>query len=276
MSRTFAPRRRKPNRNSQRITGRLPVAQLPAARPAWHSLHIETLEERRLLTVTPFSNIAGELDNELTSVRDVVDATANSFRSGTFGTLPLVEDLGDSIKTEFDKITAPIKTAISDLGDVTASPDTAIQTALFDALGNGPHGLGILVNRATGSTTNATLSDVQVTTLSSGAYEVDARLYLPIASVNTPTAFDFGLPGLPFELTSPGELTTSVGMAYEMAFNFQPNGSSVLLDSTKTLAGFTPPDTNFPTTFLNQPMAFFVTTTPSADFAAREARVCRG
>ena len=221
-----------------------------------------------MLTVTHFADIASNLDDKLTGLRDNLQTGVAAIHAGTFGTLPMVDNLGDRVETEFNLLIGPIKDAIGNLDDVANNPDTAIQNALFNALG--PSHLGILVDRATNSTdTGVSASDVQVTNLNGVQFEVDARLYVPIAAAATPTNFDLGLPGLPFELTSAGKLSTSIGMAYELAFQFDTGASTVSLDSSKTLAGFTPPVSNFPTTNLNHPLAFFVSTTPTADFSAR-------
>ncbi|HEX3727472.1 MAG TPA: hypothetical protein VHV08_14560, partial [Pirellulales bacterium] len=213
--------------------------------------------------------MANVLQTYLGEVRDELHGVADAVHFGTFGTLPMVDNLAGDVEDEFDQIIQPIHDAIVNL-DPNSEPTTALQTALFNALG--PSHLGILVDPATSSTTNVVPADVSVTDPGQGAdLHIEARLFIPVATAEHPANFDLGLPGLPFQLSSAGQLTTTVGMAYEMSFDFAPGSQDIILfDTTKTLAGFTPPaaDGSFPSSFQSHQLAFFVSTTPSADFSA--------
>ena len=253
------------HRRSQARPTRVCGLRSQAGDLSWHSTHVEVLEDRRLLTVTEFGDIASQFQSELANMQQFIGNGVDAFRSGVNGTLPLADGLAESLKSQFDRFGTAIHDAIDELGNVETDANGALQTALLDALG--PSGLQILVDRTTSSTTTGVgVDDILITSLGNDRFGLQARLFLPLAQGGTPLDFDLGLPGLPIELTSEGSLLTSIGMAYELAFQYDVGGIDVSFDSSKTLAGFTP-IVGSPIDNLDVPMAFFVTASPSPDFS---------
>jgi hypothetical protein len=234
--------------------------------PRWRTSCLEVLEDRRLLTVVNYSELSRNLGSELSVLQQGIQAGVDAFRSGTFGTLPMSDGLPAALEEQFGAFRPTLTHALDNLGSVDDTDFGALRSAIVTALG--PAGMHILVDRSTSSTTTGVGSDdVLITQTGTGQFELEARLFLPVAQTGASTQFSLGLPGLPFDLKSTGSLVTSVGVAYELAFRFNTDGVVFSLDSDKTLSGFVPPVSGYSTSNLDHPLAFFVNVGPSSDFS---------
>jgi hypothetical protein len=235
--------------------------------PLWRSSCLEVLEDRRLLTVINYSELSRNLGSELSVLQQGIQVGVDAFRSGAFGSLPMSDGLSVALEEQFGGFRPTLTDALDDLGSLDDTDFSSLRSAIVAALG--PGGLHILVDRSTSSTsTGVGADDVLINQTAPGQFELEARLFLPVAQTGASTQFSLGLPGLPFELNSTGSLVTSVGLAYELAFRFNTDGVVFSLDSDKTLAGFVPPVSGYTTSNLDHPLAFFVSVAPSSDFSA--------
>jgi N-acetylneuraminic acid mutarotase len=202
----------------------------------------ERLEDRRLLSITPFTQVATDLKNELDGVQSKLTALLDAYQTGTHSSLPFVGDkLGDAAQV-VNRFGSQLHDALNALGNTNfATPndlDAAIRGALAPALGSA--GLGVLADQSgavsTSSTTDA--ADILIThpsNLGSGGVEIDMRLHAGQILFGGSLDFATGLSGLPIELTANAGIHVTAGFDFELAFTYNANTSAVGLDPAKTL-----------------------------------------
>jgi hypothetical protein len=120
----------------------------------WLRPCLEPLEDRRLLTSTPFNQIATDLSNVLTDAHSGVQAQLTNVLNAYNGTganssIPFVGDKLGTAAQIVDRFSTSLQNALAAIGNTDFSDsgalDSAIKNALGPALGSG--GLHILVGQ---------------------------------------------------------------------------------------------------------------------------------
>jgi hypothetical protein len=232
----------------------------------WLRPQLERLEDRRLLSTTPFPQIANDLNSRLTSVQSQLTTVLDNLHTGTSSIVPFLGNKLGDVSQLVNRFNTQLHDAINNLGNVDNPADSLIQNAVAGALG--PSGLGILVDR---DANGAGSDDVLVThpaNLGAGGFEVEVRLQAAAVASSATVNFDTGLPGLPFKVTANGTLQVTAGFDYELAFTYNAASGQTALDDTKLLTGMPAPDGSHPLD-ANHPLAVFVTASFPNGFSAK-------
>ncbi|HEX4412580.1 MAG TPA: hypothetical protein VH107_03060, partial [Lacipirellulaceae bacterium] len=213
----------------------------------------EELEDRRMLAVN-FVNVGNMLDSQLVDMQTRLTSGLNNYKTGTQSTIPLVgSSLGTAsqIVSRFD---GDVKNSLASLGSIAVTDDSISQ--IQNALSGVPERVGDVVVTRTGS-------------LGSEGFTVEMRLGGTFVPSSTNIGFNTGIPGLPLKVATTGTIDVSVGYAFELAFTFNSNTSTVALDSSKTLNGLAAPDGSHPIVDALNPLAIFITAGLHEGFSAR-------
>ena len=255
--------------SSARILLRKPVRRISrnrtvkdGLRPRFRSLLLENLEERRLLSVNPFSSYANDLYTDLQAIQGRLDTTLDTVAS--LKSLPFIgAQLGkaDQVKAVIDSVGSEIQSVLTGFSKVGVQASD-LQNELYQALGpNG--GLNILGAGNDGANSTSAAGDIHVTnftTNGSGILEtanVEMRLHED-AAVGSPSDMNFtvGVPSLPIQITSQGGITLTVGFDFELAIDYNAANLSlpISIDSNAKVSDYSP-------TLSPDQLVFYVTAT---------------
>ncbi|HVA47067.1 MAG TPA: choice-of-anchor tandem repeat GloVer-containing protein [Pirellulales bacterium] len=198
---------------------------------------MEPLENRRLLSTTPFSTVASSLNTELAGLQTQLTSLLDAYQTGTNSSLPFLGNtLGDAAQV-VSRFGPQLHDALNALGNTDyATPadlDAAVQNALGPALGSA--GLKILADQTgnLSSSSSTDLTDVVIDpgTFGSGGFEVTMWLHVAQTLVNSSGNFNTGLPGLPLQVSANGGIQVTAGFDFELAFGYNATTSTTFLDS---------------------------------------------
>jgi hypothetical protein len=198
-------------------------AQPPSAR-----LQIESLEERVLLD-NKLSGLINALDARLAGI----DSTLRPIISASSTALPILNKPLSTVTEVLDTVKRFRPTIVNTLRNLSDDQlanglaQNAIQNVLYAALG----GAGVLGD--TNGSGGITMDDVQVTgvDLDAGNVTVEVRLTGAVTVINQPFTFGLGLPGIPFQIDSKGELQVSASFDYHN-LKFGLNNGTFFLDTS--------------------------------------------
>lgn len=193
---------------------------------------MEHLEERRLLSVNPFSNYLTSLQAEVTSLQNSVDAVFDA--ASSLKTLPFIgQQLGaiDQVKTAIDtagdKITNELGNAAS-----TGATGGELQSLIWMALGTGNGGLGLVTNENNIRISNFNTDGNGVVTSSN----IEVWVHVAPSQITNSLSFNLGLPSLPLQVSNTVGLTANVGFDLDLALDW--NGGAVSVDQNENLHDF--------------------------------------
>ena len=171
-------------RNVVSQTGSKKLQEPQLQRRAWAATSpaaLESLEERRLLSVNPFSAYANNLATKLAAIQTTLDTTLDTVAS--LKSLPFIgKQLGkaDQVKTVVDQVGNQVQSVLASFSSNGVQPSD-LQNQLYQALG--PGGLNLLGGDNNGPNSASTTSDIHVsnfTTFGSGLLRtanVEMRLH---------------------------------------------------------------------------------------------------
>ncbi len=187
----------------------------------------ERLEDRRLLTTTPYATIADNLNGQLLTLQSQLTTVLDALKTGTTAIVPFVgNQVGEAAKV-INQFETTLHDAIHNLGTISDPNGTQLVNAINTALAQG-NSSGVVVEASAFS---------QPGNLGANGFELDLRLSAVETVASTTINFNTGLPSLPFTITANGSLAVQVGFDMELAFTYNSNTQSVALDDTKTLSG---------------------------------------
>ena len=206
MSRSSAARRRKhAARDLPRAPGQLRLDQRHVARPAWHSLHIENLEDRRMLAID-FSMLAGDLQSTLSTLETNVSMAVNQAPSipilgANLGSNP---GLTQAIGAKANSLQSGFQAVARDVASSPSPSDSVIMGFVQNELSS--VGTGIVV------TPNINAD---------GSWRFQIQLHQDLATSSVHPQFNADLDNF-FSLSSSGNIDLKVGMDYLLQFTFDP------------------------------------------------------
>ncbi len=228
----------------------------PRRRPAASDLRyrraaFEELEQRRLLSAN-YEHIANSLDIELLAMQGRIITALNTVQTGLTSQVPLVGNKLGNAAQFVSQFSQELKLGIADLGTDATPTEAEIQASLTSHLSDFLGGTSVTV-QTSGSTTT-----------------VEMLLQHSIVSADTSVSFDTGLLSLPISISAAGTLDVSVGFALNLKFTINTSNESVFINSNSgtNINGAAAPDANHPIVDYNNPLAIFVSATPSASFHA--------
>ncbi|HEY1600964.1 MAG TPA: putative Ig domain-containing protein [Pirellulales bacterium] len=240
----FARLRQKNGRTRRRISRNLqPFAITSAAsRPASRVIHIEALEDRRMLAID-FSMLAGDLQSTLSTLETNVSTAVNQAPSipilgANLGNNP---GLTQAIGSKANSLQSGFQAVASDIASHPGASDLVIAGFVKSELSS--VATGIVVT-----------PDINP----DGTWRFQLQLHQDLATSSVHPQFDADL-GSFFSLSSSGSIDLKVGMDYLLQFTFDPTTSAIALESTN-LSTVDP-------TLPNAPLALEVSATPSAGFS---------
>src|SRR5262249_3562732 len=170
------------------------------------------------------------LHNDLTNLQGSIDSALN-----TASQVPFLNQERGKI-AEGKAFADNLLTGLKNVFDTTQDTGT-IATDLFTLL-NPTTGIIPLLAKHDGTAGTPTSSDIIVTPLAGGGFETDMRLHLDLIDSKLPLGMSLGLPGIPFDVKTSGNVHIQVGFDYELAVVYNPaNTDTFSLDDSKVLLG---------------------------------------
>jgi hypothetical protein len=162
---------------------------------------LEALEDRTLLSANPYQQLATDVVSELTNLQTNVDGALKAVQN-----IPFLDQKALGGLQQAQVFSNNVKTLLTNLQtELNSLPNSNVDSTLEAWFTNNFPG-----TKTAKVTTNFDQDTIKV------------ELWLhqePTAGDQVP--FDFGLQGLPFQLTASGSVDVKVGFDYELAFGYQ-------------------------------------------------------